>query len=84
MRYSFDETEPIIDRAIGDHFSPETFFEVHQAFTYLLDAEPTIPESAYDNIVRSLATVHRYAVAETCKRVTASVTDVLRDLANTR
>lgn len=82
MNISFDQTEPIVDRILGDRYSDEMFYEVHQAFTYLLDSEPTIPESAYDNICRSLANTYRYAVKNTCERITYNANSIKRELSN--
>ena len=84
MKFSFDYTEPIVDHALGDRVSDNLFFEVHQAFNYLLNAEPTIPESTYDNIVRSLANAYRWGVVKACERIATSTTDVKHDLANMR
>ena len=84
MSIRFDQTEPIVDRVLGDRYSDEMFYEVHQSFTYLLYAEPTIPESAYDNIVRSLANTYHCGVAKACERIATSATNVKHDLADMR
>ena len=84
MKFSFDYTEPIVDHALGDRVSDNLFFEVHQAFTYLLNAEPTIPESTYDNIVRSLANAYRYGARDACERISNGIAETKHNLVNYR
>lgn len=84
MKFTFDYTEDIVDRALGKRCPDRVFYEVHELFTNLLNSGVTIPEDAYDGIVRSLANAYRYGARDACERISNGIAETKHNLVNYR